>query len=189
MENEEITEIVCSTGTGNDSYDGNLSKLDWFCIHDSVDVFYVCKYCNERRDNIGYGRGGDTYVEWDDLRDKNFKKYTHSVNGKTCTCRDFVRKQYGCWWLNVKMAPKEAEFGKYMTVTSKILREGKMEAYEFNPVKVTFSRCKHEGELVYVGSTEEYGPKNIVIDDYEHNRYQCMDCGAIMYKKDIKKKI
>lgn len=57
---------------------------------------------------------------------------------------------------------------------------------QLNPIKVKFSCCKHENELVYCGDIYGYGPKDLNLNDEEHNRYTCLDCGAIIYKKDLK---
>lgn len=164
----------------------DLAKLDWYCVHDQVSVRYKCVYCNKLKNNAVYSEGGYVDVHWDILKNKKFTKYVHSKFNNKCTCRNFVRKQYGCWWLYVKMEPVAWNNEKRMTVTSKIIRNGNMESYEVNPIKVNFSRCKHENELVYCGDTYGYGPKNLNINDEEHNRYTCLNCGAILDKKDLK---
>lgn len=165
----------------------DLEKLDWYCIHDQVSVSYVCEYCGAIKNNSIYAYGGKAGTTWDDLRNKNFTKYTHSKDGKSCTCRDFIRKQYGCLWLNVTMAPEDFGDNKVMKVTSPLIKEGVMVHYETTPISIKFSRCKHDRELVFCTTSYDYGPKNLVIDDIEHNRYMCLDCGAILYMKDIER--
>jgi len=167
----------------------DLEKLDWYCVHDRVTIRYKCIYCNKLKNNAVYSGGADTYVDYDATLDKNFMRFTRSKNNEQCTCREFVRKQYGCWWLLVKTEPGESDYGKTMKVTSKILRKDNMVSYEVNPIKIQFSRCKHENELVYCGSTYDYGPRDLNINDEEHNRYQCLDCNAILYKKDLEKNL
>ncbi len=164
----------------------DLEKLEWYCIHDRVSIRYKCIYCDKTKNNAVYSKGAYPWVEYDSTLDKDFMRFTRSKNNNQCTCRQFVRKQYGCWWLTVKTGPEENEYGKTMVVTSELIKKGNMVSYEYVPVDIKFSRCKHENELLYCGSTYDYGPRDLNIYDEEHNRYQCVDCNAILYMKDVR---
>lgn len=117
--------------TGSNSRIIDLTKLEWYCIHNETTSYNECVYCGETG-HVYYGHDAHKEVSIDNESEKKY----YNPN---CTCRKFVAKQYGrCFLLPVKSVKKNPP---YITTS-------------YGKLKIKFSRCKHENGLDYYYSTD-----------------------------------
>lgn len=117
--------------TGNNSRIIDLTKLEWYCIHNETTSYNECVYCGETG-HVNYGHDAHKEVSIDNESEKKY----YNPN---CTCRKFAAKQYGrCFLLPVKSVREEPPY----VITS------------YGKLKIKFSRCKHKNGLDYYYSTD-----------------------------------